>query len=110
MNPDPCPAKHPIFSASTHSLAFLAGDGDSPALYTRRADCPITETDRRTPVAGSTGVGSRHELRAAGTSALDPRAGTAHLAAKQGAQRSPEGVRQNRPGKGALRAQQVLCD
>lgn len=42
--------------------------------------------------------------------ALDSRAGTRYLTVKQGAQRSPEEVRQKLPEKKALRAQGVLWD
>lgn len=54
---------------STDSLIFLGGSGGRLALCTRTADPPITETDRQTdtPVAGSTGVSSRHEKQAAVT-------------------------------------------
>lgn len=98
MNPDPCPSKHPqpIFPTSADSLGFL----DTPAPCTRTADLPITETDRQTDrhlLQGAWGwaAGMRSELQV--PAALAPRAGTPYLMAKQGAQKSPEEVRQDLP-------------
>lgn len=94
MNPDPCPSKHqqPIFPTSTDSLVFL----DTPAPCTRTADLPITETDRHLLLgAREWAAGIRSELQV--PAALAPRAGTPYLMAKQGAQKSPEEVRQDLP-------------